>query len=157
MIRCTVMLLLLQSAYVLPEDIKDDCDELLLKNLSGVENFLDSTILQEELTTINPDGLYYKTLQKGSDNKQVTENDWPSLTIDIYELDSFGKERFSFSIGPAKKINLAASIDALKKGVKGMVVGEKRRIFAHPKFTHGEIGFLAPEHYVIFDVEVVAK
>ena len=135
---------------------KATCEKLMADNLTAVELYLQNVIQNEAITKVDPTGIYFKTIQKGTGSQQITDKDAPLLTIDIYELDAEGKEKFSFTIGPAKKIRLETCLEALRKGVTGMVVGEKRRIFAHPKFTHGELGFYAPEHYVVFEVEAIA-
>ena len=151
-----LMFLLVRESYDLPAELSLRCETVVRKNLSLAEDFLDSTVKDQAATELKPHQLYCKTLRFGDGSAQVKETDCPTLLVDVYEINELGEQKLSYSIRPAKKINLPTCIEGLREGVKGMTAGEKRRIFAHPSLTHGDIGFKAPEHYLIFDVELVS-
>ena len=50
----------------------------------------------------------------------------------------------------------AETIPGFAKGVDGMCVGERRKIYIHPALGYGKVGYVPPNSLLIVDVEVIS-
>lgn len=122
------------------------------KNLSLAEAFLGKVAKKSNVIEVNKDKLYYEILQIG-EGEIVTEKDSPILHFK--ETDLSGKVIQDTTAYAPLKITLAETIKGFAEGVRGMRVGEKRRIYVHPDLAYGKFEGQEPQQLLIFEVEVI--
>jgi peptidylprolyl isomerase len=122
------------------------------KNLKQANDFLKENAKKKGVISIDPGKLQYTVLKIGT-GAPVTDDTIPSVQYKGSYLDGtvFGS---SEKTGPVS-IPLDQTIPGFRKGVMGMKVGEKRRIFIHPDLGYGVYGQLLPNALLVFDIEVM--
>jgi peptidylprolyl isomerase len=126
--------------------------EMSSKNLKQAEEFLAKNAKESGVQEIEKGKLQIMELQPGKGDV-VTEDATPVLHYIGKYLDGtvFGN---SYESGEPVAISLRHTIAGFRRGVAGMKVGEKRRLFIHPELGYGTSGQLLPNALLIFDIEV---
>ena len=126
--------------------------DLASRNLQEAEKFLKDNSKKEGVKELEPGKLQYLTLKEGT-GEVVTEEMRPMIKYSGQYLDGTVFGSSDTGSGPIA-ISLKQTIPGFRKGVLGMKVGEKRRIFIHPELGYGTSGQLLPNALLIFEIEV---
>ncbi len=127
--------------------------DLASKNLQTAEDFLKKNENVQGVVIVEPGKLQYQVLKEGN-GEPVTEDTNPQIRYKATYVDNtvFGQ---SDDNQEPIALSLNQTIPGFRKGVMGMKVGEKRKIFIHPDLGYGLSGQMQPNALLIFDVEVV--
>ncbi len=127
--------------------------ESAAKNLKEAEDFLSENAKKTGVQELEP-GKLQILIEKEGNGEVVTESVMPVIH---YTGSYINGTVFGSSVESKEPISLSLNqtIPGFKKGVLGMKVGEKRRIFIHPDLGYGTSGQLMPNALLVFDVEVV--
>lgn len=127
--------------------------EMSEKNLKEAEAFLAKNVNEKGVTELEKGKLQMIILQPGQGDV-LTEEVIPVFHYSGKYIDgtSFGN---SYETGEPVSINLKTVIPGFRKGVLGMKVGEKRKLFIHPDLGYGTSGQLLPNALLVFEVELV--
>lgn len=128
-------------------------EDAAAKNLKEAEAFLKENAKKADVKILEPEKLQYTLMQEGK-GEVVTENTIPTIKYSGKCLDgtSLGSSEQN---GGTIALPLKQTIPGFKKGVMGMKVGEKRKLFIHPDLGYGKSGQLPPNSLLIFEIEVV--
>ena len=126
--------------------------DLAVKNLQEAEKFLKENATKSGVKELESGKLQYVILQEGKGDV-VTEELRPTVNYSGKYIDGtvFGSSETS---GGPISLSLKQTIPGFRKGIVGMKVGEKRRLFVHPELGYGTSGQLLPNSLLIFEVEV---
>ncbi len=127
--------------------------DLASRNLQEAVKFLTENKKKEGIKEVEGGKLQYFVVQEGK-GEVVTEEMRPSIKYSGQYLDGTVFGSSDSSSGPIS-ISLKQTIPGFRKGILGMKVGEKRRIFIHPELGYGTSGQLLPNALLIFDIEVM--
>jgi len=127
--------------------------DLASRNLQEAVKFLAENKKKEGVKEVDSGKLQYLVVQEGK-GEVVTEDMRPSIKYSGQYLDGTVFGSSDSSSGPIS-ISLKQTIPGFRKGILGMKVGEKRRIFIHPELGYGTSGQLLPNALLIFDIEVM--
>lgn len=123
------------------------------KNLKQADAFIKENATKKGVISLEPGKLEYMVLKQGT-GAPVTDDTIPSVKYKGSYLDGTVFGSSDNGSGPVS-IPLDQTIPGFRKGVMGMKVGEKRRIFIHPDLGYGVYGQLLPNSLLIFDIEVM--
>lgn len=123
------------------------------KNLQQANAFLKDNQKKKGIVELEQGKVQYMVLQQGS-GAPVTDDTIPSVKYKGSYIDGTVFGTSENGSGPVS-IPLDQTIPGFRKGVMGMKVGEKRRIFIHPDLGYGVYGQLLPNSLLIFEIEVV--
>ncbi len=126
-------------------------DEQSNKNLQEAEATLKKHASESGIVSLDDGKILYKITQAGS-GEVVTEDTIPTINYDA-NFSNGQKLGSSEQSGGPIEVKLNDTIPGFKKGILGMKVGEKRRIYIHPDLGFGKSGQL-PNGLLIFDIEV---
>jgi len=129
--------------------------QLADSNLKQAESFLTTNRSNDNIVEVESGMLQYQVLQEApSDAATVTENTTPVINYKGMCLDGtvFGD---SSQVGGPITVPLDQTIAGFSKGIVGMKVGEKRKLFVHPEMAYGVGGDLPPNSLLVFEVELV--
>lgn len=124
-------------------------------NLKQAEEFLSSNRNSENIVEVETGMLQYQVLQEAPSNAaSVAEGNTPVIHYKGMCLDGtvFGD---SAQVGGPITVPLDQTIAGFSKGIVGMKVGEKRKLFVHPEMAYGVGGDLPPNSLLVFEVELV--
>lgn len=122
------------------------------RNLKEAEEFLKKNAKAVGVVEVEPGKLQYLVLQKGT-GEEVTDNNMPVIGFTGKYLNGEVFTSSEENGGPIP-ISLNQTIPGFRKGILGMLQGEKRRLFIHPDLGYGTAGQLQPNALLIFDIEV---
>jgi peptidylprolyl isomerase len=127
--------------------------EMSEKNLKEADAFLAKNVSEKGVVELEKGKLQMTIMQPGQ-GEVLTEELIPVFHYSGKYLDgtSFGN---SYDAGEPVSINLKTVIPGFRKGVLGMKVGEKRKLFIHPDLGYGTSGQLLPNALLVFEVELV--
>lgn len=127
--------------------------DMATKNLADAEKFLKENAKKEGVKELDGGKLQYQVLQEGT-GEVITDALRPTIQYTGKYIDGtvFGSSDTS---GPLS-LSLNQVIPGFRKGILGMKVGEKRRLFIHPELGYGMSGQLLPNSLLIFDIEVTS-
>ena len=126
--------------------------DLSERNLKDAERFLKDNAKKDGVKELEPGKLQYLILKDGT-GEVVTEELRPTIKYSGQYLDGTVFGSSDSTNGPIS-ISLKQTIPGFRKGVLGMKVGEKRRLFIHPELGYGTSGQLLPNALLIFEIEV---
>lgn len=129
-------------------------DDMSKTNLKEAEQFLEKNKSKKGVQELEAGKLQMEVLAPGSGDEKIDEKS----TVKIhYDGTYINGKSFSSSkeMGEPVSITLSQTIPGFKKGMLGMKVGEKRRLFIHPDLGYGTSGQLLPNALLIFEVEAV--
>jgi len=128
--------------------------DMATKNLADAEKFLKENAKKEGVKDLDNGKLQYQVLQEGT-GEVVTDALRPTVQYTGKYIDGtvFGSSETS---GGPISLSLKQTIPGFRKGIMGMKVGEKRRLFIHPELGYGMSGQLLPNSLLIFDIEVTS-
>jgi FKBP-type peptidyl-prolyl cis-trans isomerase len=123
-------------------------------NLEKAQSFLQTLQKKPQFHSLEDGKVWYEILTEGKEKKYVQKDSSPLLHYSIMLLDDtpFVDTRRE---GKPCKVPLAETITGFAKGVEGMCVGERRKIYIHPALGYGKIGYVPPNSLLIVDVEVI--
>jgi len=127
--------------------------DLASKNLGDADKFMQENVKKETVKVLEPGKLQYEILQEGKGDL-ATEETQTTIKYTGKYLDGtvFGT---TDTTGGSVTLYLKQTIPGFRKGIVGMKMGEKRRLYIHPQLGYGTSGQLLPNALLIFDVEVV--
>lgn len=128
-------------------------EDMSKANLQEADKFLEKNKKEDGVVVLEEGKIQYKIMQPGTGDA-VTEDTVP--TINYTATYSNGQKLGSSDQqGGPIAVPLDDTIPGFRKGVMGMKVGEKRRIFVHPELGYGASGPL-PNGLLIFEIEVTS-
>ncbi len=127
-------------------------EEMAKKNLDEAEAMLKTHAKEEGVVSLEGGKVLYKISQQGTGDATVTEDTVPTIN---YEATYSNGQKLGSSeqTGGPIEVKLSDTIPGFAKGIVGMKVGEKRKIYIHPELGFGKSGQL-PNGLLIFDIEV---
>lgn len=127
----------------------DPYEQICRKNREFSENYLSYIAQKPTIHVIIPNKLYYEVLQKESESVTLYSLfHYKIMTVDETILAN------TYNEGPPKHISLTNAIVGFVKGVQGMSIGEKRKLYIHPDLAYRTIGvFAPPQSLIIIEVE----
>ena len=143
------------------EDEPDFCRiSFQLFELESKENLCKACLYLQELSSnknlhvLESGKIVYEIIENGQGDSVVQKDGSPQLKYVISTLN--GGEVVNTRECPSPyQVPLTETISGFAKGVEGMRVGERRKIFIHPDFGYGKVGHVPPNSLLIVDVEVV--
>lgn len=126
--------------------------DLAANNLATAEDFLKKNEKVQGVIVLEPGKLQYQVVAEGTGDV-VTEDTNPQIRYKATYADNtvFGQ---SDDTQEPISLSLNQTIPGFRRGVMGMKVGEKRKIYIHPDLGYGLSGQMQPNALLIFDVEV---
>jgi peptidylprolyl isomerase len=127
-------------------------EDMSNKNLKEAEEYLAKNAKVQGVVEIEPGRIQYLILKEGSGDV-VTDDTMPTINYSASYSNGtvIGS---SEQQGSPIDVVLDETIPGFRKGILGMKVGEKRRLFIHPESGYGAGGPL-PNGLLIFEIEVV--
>lgn len=126
-------------------------------NLKTAQGFLEENGKRDAVITLEEGFLQYEVLQDGDDQADVVAE---GALTKVYYVGKYANGTVFSEIDRESQepieVDIKETIPGFQKGMNGMRVGEKRRIFIHPDFGYGSEGPLEPNSLLIFDIEVIA-
>ncbi len=113
--------------------------------------FLSTVAKKENVQMLVPHKLYYEVLQSGSQSLA-------SSNLFHYKITTLDATivAYTYAEGAPKSVCLENALPGFARGVAGMKMGEKRRLYIHPDLAYRKIGvFLPPQSLVIVEVEAL--
>ena len=126
-------------------------EDMANKNLAEAEELLKKHAKEDGMVVLEDGKVMYKILQPG-EGEEVTEETMPTINYDA-TFSNGQKLGSSEQTGGPIEVKLTDTIPGFRKGILGMKVGEKRRIYIHPDMGFGKSGQL-PNGLLMFDIEV---
>lgn len=124
--------------------------KLGLSNLQKAEAFLSDISKKSTVSVLVPNRLYYEVLQQGDFLSMLKFFHYKIYTLENkIVIDTFKESK-------ARQVCLDSTIIGFAKGVEGMKINEKRRLYIHPDLAYRNIGIFVPSESLII-VEVEAK
>lgn len=153
--RITFFLSLFLCMNILSASSKaEECFTFLQEQMNSASKQLERISTEEGVLKIIDKGVYVKILKEGAGPDVITENDSPLVIFKVYELGP-EEDESPYVVDSPKRLDLNHCTPSLKAGMKGMKLGEVRRIYVHPSLSHGKYSPLAVYGAVYYDVEVV--
>ncbi len=127
-------------------------EDMAKKNLDEAEATLKNHAKEDGVVSLEGGKVLYKITQQGTGDATVTEETVPTIN---YEATYSNGQKLGSSeqTGGPIEVKLNDTIPGFAKGIVGMKVGEKRKIYIHPELGFGKSGQL-PNGLLIFDIEV---
>lgn len=127
-------------------------EDMSNKNLKEAEEYLSKNAKAQGVVEVEPGRIQYLILKEGSGDV-VTDDTMPTINYSASYSNGtvIGS---SEQQGSPIDVVLDETIPGFRKGILGMKVGEKRRLFIHPESGYGAGGPL-PNGLLIFEIEVV--
>jgi peptidylprolyl isomerase len=126
-------------------------EDMANKNLKEAEEYLAKNAKAQGVVEVEPGKIQYLVLKEGS-GAAVTEDTMPSINYNASYSNGTVLGSSEQQGGPIDVL-LDETIPGFKKGILGMKLGEKRRLFIHPESGYGTGGPL-PNGLLIFEIEV---
>lgn len=127
-------------------------EEEAMKNLASAERFLNTLMRQPNIVELQKGKLYYELIQAGTGNVILATS---TPLLHFKESDLSGNVIRDTFEGSPIRLTLSETILGFSKGVLGMRVGEKRKIYVHPALAYGKFEGQKPQQLLIFEVEVI--
>lgn len=122
------------------------------KKSEEVNQFLIKLAMNENVVEINKGKLYYETIREGL-GAIITEDSVPLIHFTEYDL--FETVLQDTRNNEPRRILLKETPPGFKKGILGMKVGERRRIYIHSDLAYAKVGKYSQYQLIIFDVEII--
>jgi len=145
------------------EKINDEAFESLQKklfeyqsrqNLKQAESYLKEVCKKDSAHILKNDALVYEVLDPGQGMRTFSEND--SIAVQYTIFDSCGEMILS-----DQDLNTPCTcspddfLPAISQAMKGMIEGEKRKIYVHPDLAYGKFGGLPPNSLLIIEITLL--
>jgi peptidylprolyl isomerase len=123
-------------------------------NLQKSNTFLQTLVNNKQMHSLECNKVLYEVLAEGRGTQCVQKDSTPFLhyvicTLDDQEVANTRKRDTPY------KVPLLETIPGFAKGIEGMRLGERRKIFIHPDFGYGKVAYVPPNSLLIVDVEVM--
>jgi peptidylprolyl isomerase len=133
-----------------------DIDQKLLiaeteQNLRSAEKFLADLSHSDKIIELEKGKLYYEVITEGK-GSYITKESAPLFHFTETNLDN-KTIRDTREDNKPIKIKLSETIIGFSRGVSGMGIGERRKIYVHPVLAYGK---LSRQQLSIFDVEIIS-
>jgi FKBP-type peptidyl-prolyl cis-trans isomerase len=129
-------------------------DQTSKNNLQKAASFLQALENKAQLHSLEDGKILYEVLADGRSIQCVQKDSIPLLHYSIFLLPNEGVVDTRRGHNPCR-VPLSKIITGFAKGVEGMRLGERRKIFIHPDFGYSEVGHVPPNSLLIVDVEVI--
>jgi peptidylprolyl isomerase len=124
-------------------------------NLQKANDFLQKLSGNAKLHSLEHGKILYEVLtESGATALMVRKNSSPTLHYSISTLNGQEVVNTRNLVSGPFQVPLSETISGFAKGVEGMRLGERRRIFIHPDLGYGQVGQVPPNSLLIVDVEV---
>jgi peptidylprolyl isomerase len=125
------------------------------RNLEKAQAFLQNLKDKPSLHSLENGKVWYEVVVEGKQKACVQKDSSPLLHYSIVPLDGEGLVDTHMQ-GQPYRVPLTETIPGFAKGVEGMCVGERRKIYIHPDLGYGKVGYVPPNSLLIVDVEVIS-
>ena len=125
------------------------------RNLEKAQAFLQTLQTKPGLHVLENGKVVYEVITEGKEKACVQKDSSPLLHYCIVPLDGEGLVDTRME-GEPYTVPLAETIPGFARGVEGMRVGERRKIYIHPDLGYGKVGYVPPHSLLIVDVEVIS-
>lgn len=124
-------------------------------NMRKANEFLSNLSKNEDVISLEKGKLLYEEITQGK-GKAITDRD--EFVAIRHSVRVFDEEDTinTFKNEKPVSINLAETIAGFAKGVVGMKVGGKRRLYIHPDLAYKTAGLVPPNSLLIIEVEIVS-
>ena len=127
------------------------------KNLQQAEDFLQKLSGNTDLHSLENGKILYEILIEGEETAAtVKKESSPVLHYSIFTLNGQKIVDTKDLISGPFQVPLSETIAGFAKGVEGMRLRERRKIFIHPDFGYGQVGQVPPNSLLIVEAEVIA-
>lgn len=141
-----------EEFYQKSKEIEDTKYENLSKNnLEEAEAYISTLTTNPDIQALIENKLYIQTLREGSGDA-INLN---SKAIFAISASYINKDPYFTSSEEGTSQDLAVAIEGFQKGVAGMKINEKRKIYIHPDLGYGKVVFSNPNKLIITDVELI--
>ena len=126
-------------------------------NLERAEKYLQEVCAKASVHVLEKAALAYEVLDKGQGMGALTEED--TVVVRYLIVDSEGRTVFSEEGGNTNDLPCTCKVDdflpPISRALVGMVPGERRKIYVHPKLAYGELSHLPPNLPLIVDITLL--
>ena len=125
------------------------------ENAQKANEFLSKLSKNKNIISLENDKLLYEEITQG-EGKEITARD--ETVVIRHFVRVFDEEDMinTFKNEKPVSINLAETITGFTKGVMGMKVGGKRRLYIHPDLAYKTTGLVPPNSLLTIEVEIVS-
>lgn len=124
-------------------------------NLSEAETFLSNLRGKSSIKALKKGKVLYEIVKEGT-GLPICDTDF--VYVHFRELDIYQNIfRDTTQTSAPVKLKLSEAIPGLRVATRGMLVGEKRKIYIHPDYGYGSIGKNEPNQLSIFEIEIVSQ
>ena len=124
------------------------------KNLQRAVDFLQK--ISSDTSALENGKILYEILVEGETTAPtVKKNSSPILHYSIFTLNGQKIVNTRDLVSGPFQVPLFETISGFAKGVEGMRLGERRKLFIHPDLGYGQTGQVPPNSLLIIDVEVM--
>lgn len=121
------------------------------KNLERADAYFEKLNRREDLVSLVPKRVFYKTLKGGKGNLATAKTKSVSLQ---YAFQTLGESQ-SKDWGVMKKENIGALIPGIAYALIGMQQGEERIVYIHPSYAYGENTLLTPNACLVAQIRLL--
>lgn len=124
--------------------------QLGLSNLQKAENFLQEISKKPKVHALQSNKLYCEVLQEGTAFGSLNAFNYKIYTIENeIVIDTFKEKK-------ARQVCLKSAIVGFTKGIQGMKINEKRRLYIHPDLAYRNVSVFVPsQSLIIIEVEAL--
>lgn len=124
--------------------------KLVLSNLQKAENYLLEISKKPNVHALQPNKLYYEILEEGTALGSLNVFNYKIYTLENeIILDTFKEKK-------ARQVCLESAIVGFTRGIQGMKINEKRKIYIHPDLAYRNISIFVPsQSLIIIEVEAI--
>jgi peptidylprolyl isomerase len=124
-------------------------------NLEKALSFLQMLSKNPKLHSLENGKVMYEIVREGNDPALVKKDSSPLLHYTVSTQN--GLEIINTrETKTACKVSLNETVPGFAKGIEGMRIGERRKIYIHPDLGYGKTGCVPPNSLLVVDVEVVS-
>ncbi len=129
------------------------------QNLKQTESYLQEVCKKDSVHILKPDALAYEIIETGQGKRALSEND--AIVVRYTIFNSRGEPILS-SEHLDKDTDTSPCtcapddfLPAISQAMKGMLEGEKRKIYVHPNLAYGKFGLLPPNSLLIIEITLL--
>ena len=126
-------------------------------NLEQTEKYLQELCEKPSVHVLEKSALAYEVLERGQGGKALTEND--TIVVRYLILDSEGRNVFSQDEETSEELESTCQVTdflpSISRALVGMTLGERRKIYVHPRLAYGELSQLPPNTLLIVDISLL--
>lgn len=124
-------------------------------NLHKAEAYLKELSADKKIQSLENGKVLYEVITDGHADHIVEKGSSPTLHYSISTLSGQEIVNTRNLVSGPFQVPLLETIPGFLKGVEGMRVGERRKIYIHPDMGYEKAGHLPPNSLLIVDVEIM--